>query len=1193
MQPFRGAFLPLVVLAAAAASSRPALARDLTFEERVRAQEAVERVYYSHQIGATRRFEEAFPRTALERKIRTVLAKSAALETFWNTPITGVMLRDETLRIARQTRLPERLQEIYDALGGDPLLFQETVARATLVDRLLRGFYAGDPALHAAARAEAEALRARLLAGTLNPGDPDVRRTVVTIVRSGDDEDADQAPALAPSSAESGAGVARPDGATLRLGPDRFRRMREALPARAGEPGPVADEPGSVSFQVLLVEDSAGARVATYSVAKRSFDDWWAGVEPSLRGGRVAAVETAGALPPPGRSDLGEWNPDSALAAARVAPASLTPSCTADTWDTSALGALPDARMYATAVWTGSLMIVWGGSDHIGTPFNTGGRYDPLTDNWSAMSMRNVPDARYWHTAVWTGSLMIVWGGTAGGPPLGSGSRYDPATDSWSATSPTNAPASRELHAAIWTGTRMVIWGGFRVTGLDGGFDSTGGRYDPVSDTWVPTSLAGAPVGRYRLTAVWNGHQMMVWGGQSYVNISGGPVYTYYNSGGLYDPTADAWTPISTTNAPAPRYLHTAVWTGTVMVVWGGANQATYLSDGGRYDPTTGLWSAIASSGAPSARTDHTAVWTGTSMIVWGGTSSAVPYMGDGGIYHPSTNTWSPMTASGAPVGRQDHVAVWTGSRMIVWSGFAYSLAANAKVANTGGRYDPVADLWTPTSMSTIPEARSLHSAVWTGNVLIIWGGAVSLPNGFPSMTGSGARYDPTLDAWTATSLAGAPDPRQAHTAVWTGRWMIVWGGFGVSGRVDTGGRYDPAADAWSPTSTADPPDASAYHTAVWTGRLMLIWGGYSVADSTTHFGRRYDPVADVWSRTSLVNVPMGRNKFASVWTGRELIVWGGAGPANIPFPNTGGRYDPAADTWQAISVTNAPAGREAPGAVWTGGEMIVWGGDTGPGNTVKTGGRYDPVTDSWISTATAGAPSGRSRHSVVWSGDRMVVWGGSVSVSPDKTGGIYDPATDAWSATSYPGAPLGRWDHTGTWTPFQMLVWGGSTYEGDYLGTGERYCVCTGSTTTYFQDLDGDGHGDASVPVIACSQPPGSAVAGDDCDDGTAAVWGTPGEVPELDFLGQTTLGWTALGVPGGTNDAYDLLRSSAANDFVTNAACIPTDASTRSAVDEETPPVGGFFFYLIRASDACPAGLGSLGSASDGTPRAGRTCP
>ena len=39
------------------------------------------------------------------------------------------------------------------------------------------------------------------------------------------------------------------------------------------------------------------------------------------------------------------------------------------------------------------------------------------------------------------------------------------------------------------------------------------------------------------------------------------------------------------------------------------------------------------------------------------------------------------------------------------------------------------------------------------------------------------------------------------------------------------------------------------------------------------------------------------------------------------------GRYNPSTDSWTATSITNAPAGRSRHTAVWTGSEMIVWGG--------------------------------------------------------------------------------------------------------------------------------------------------------------------------------------------------------------------------------------------------------------------------
>jgi hypothetical protein len=81
-------------------------------------------------------------------------------------------------------------------------------------------------------------------------------------------------------------------------------------------------------------------------------------------------------------------------------------------------------------------------------------------------------------------------------------------------------------------------------------------------------------------------------------------------------------------------------------------------------------------------------------------------------------------------------------------------------------------------------------------------------------------------------------------------------------------------------------------------------------------------------------------------------------------------------NTWTATSLTNVPAAREYYTAVWTGTEMIVWGGYNG--SNLNTGGRYNPSTDSWTATSTANAPSLRYGHTAVWTGSEMIVWGGS-----------------------------------------------------------------------------------------------------------------------------------------------------------------------------------------------------------------------
>ena len=231
-------------------------------------------------------------------------------------------------------------------------------------------------------------------------------------------------------------------------------------------------------------------------------------------------------------------------------------------------------------------------------------------------------------------------------------------------------------------------------------------------------------------------------------------------------------------------------------------------------------------------------------------------------------------------------------------------------------------------------------------------------------------------DSWVATSTTNAPEGRGGPTAVWTGSEMTVWAG-AAANFVNTGGRYNPNTDSWVATSTTNAPIGRLAHSAVWTSTEMVVWGGY-YWDGDYHYfqsGGRYNPSTDSWVATSTTNSPEARASHTAIWTGSEMIVWGGGADAST-YLNTGGKYNPSTDSWTATSTTNAPDARTNHTAVWSGSEMIVWGG-TGVSGNLRTGGRYDPGADSWIATTTIEAPSARSYHTAVWTGSDMVVWGG------------------------------------------------------------------------------------------------------------------------------------------------------------------------------------------------------------------------
>jgi N-acetylneuraminic acid mutarotase len=123
-------------------------------------------------------------------------------------------------------------------------------------------------------------------------------------------------------------------------------------------------------------------------------------------------------------------------------------------------------------------MVVWGGVFYDGSVywFDTGGQYDPAMDSWTPTSQALAPSARYGARAVWTGSLMVVFGGTGYNfLSEGTGGRYDPATDSWMSMSDENAPLRRAASTMVWTGDSAIVWGGLGPAG----YLSSGGSYTP------------------------------------------------------------------------------------------------------------------------------------------------------------------------------------------------------------------------------------------------------------------------------------------------------------------------------------------------------------------------------------------------------------------------------------------------------------------------------------------------------------------------------------------------------------------------------------------------------------------------------------------------------------------------------------------------------------------------------------------
>jgi N-acetylneuraminic acid mutarotase len=246
---------------------------------------------------------------------------------------------------------------------------------------------------------------------------------------------------------------------------------------------------------------------------------------------------------------------------------------------------------------------------------------------------------------------------------------------------------------------------------------------------------------------------------------------------------------------------------------------------------------------------------------------------------------------------------------------------------------------------------------------------------------------------------------------------------------------------------------------AVWTGHQLLVWGGGTYNAPPASDGAAYDPASHSW--TMLPTAPLvARHDPVSAWTGTEMIVWGGTDATGAALDD-GAAYNRTTNTWRSVAAAPLDAATATfVSAVWTGSELIIWGGDSADGQPRSSGAAYSPSTDSW--RAVAASPlEARHEAATVWTGTEMVVWGGSPDsgrgLAPFADGAAYNPTTDTWRMIA--AAPLEGRIAPAVWTGARMIVVAGRNKDADGMfafGDGAAYDPANDSWRTI---ADGPGH--------------------------------------------------------------------------------------------------------------------------------------
>jgi hypothetical protein len=297
-----------------------------------------------------------------------------------------------------------------------------------------------------------------------------------------------------------------------------------------------------------------------------------------------------------------------------------------------------------------------------------------------------------------------------------------------------------------------------------------------------------------------------------------------------------------------------------------------------------------------------------------------------------------------------------------------------------------------PAMGSTLTGRRfvvaAISIALSAGAGVFGWRPLGPLPQAVAAAASTGDPWGSFPAGWT--ELPPPPVVDLGATIVWTGSELLSWGGYDPTTNTATtaGSAFDPVARTW--TSLPAAPVTETYASGVWTGHEAIFWGSGSPAEGRVD-GVAYDPIAQTWRVIAPAPIPTVAGT-VTVWTGSELVLFGG-GRSGDPVNVEGAAYDPTRDAWQQIA--DAPIGLNHASGLWDGREVLVFGSLLNAGNNADTrhavGEAFDPSTDIWHVLAPSRLSPQAS--SAVWIGGQgMFAW--------DYTthGAWYHPNSDTWS---------------------------------------------------------------------------------------------------------------------------------------------------------------------------------------------------
>jgi hypothetical protein len=352
---------------------------------------------------------------------------------------------------------------------------------------------------------------------------------------------------------------------------------------------------------------------------------------------------------------------------------------------------------------------------------------------------------------------------------------------------------------------------------------------------------------------------------------------------------------------------------------------------------------------------------------------------------------------------------------------FNFTVTARDAANNVATGYSGTVHFTSTDAQAVLPANSTLTSGMGTFSATLKTNGSQTITatdTVTATITGTSNSIQVTVSLFNSAGSMETPGAAHTATLLSNGKVLIA-GGFGETGVLDTAELFDPTSTSFSPTGSMTVP--RCYHTATLLGDgKVLITGGSNGAENLDT-AELFDPSTGIFTPTGSMETAR-ISQTATLLSNGKVLIAGGFGETGVL--DTAELFDPSTGMFTPTGSMETTRYLQT-ATLLNNGEVLIAGG-FGETAALDTAELFDPSTGMF--TPTGSMETARASHTAtLLSNGEVLIAGGFEGTEYFVTAELFHPSTGIFTPTG--SMESARRDHTASLLNDGMVLVTGGEY--------------------------------------------------------------------------------------------------------------------------------------------------------------------